>query len=45
MAEICSNELWMKLKGMYLFKSVANRFRMEEDMDLRVHLGAFNTLV
>jgi gag-polypeptide of LTR copia-type len=44
----------MKLEDMYLFKSLASRtalkkrlyrFRMEEGMYLRVHLGAFNTLV
>jgi gag-polypeptide of LTR copia-type len=54
MAEICPNELWMKLKGMYLSKSLASqtalkkrlyRLRMEEGMDLRVHFGVFNTLV
>jgi gag-polypeptide of LTR copia-type len=54
MAETCSNKLWMKLEDMYLSKSLARRtslkkrlyrFRMEEGMDLRVHLGVFNTLV
>jgi gag-polypeptide of LTR copia-type/Zinc knuckle len=54
MAEICPNELWMKLKGMYLSKSLASqtalkkrlyRLRMEDGMDLRVHFGVFNTLV
>jgi gag-polypeptide of LTR copia-type len=44
----------MKLKGMYLSKSLTSRtalkkrlyrLKMEEGMDLRVHLGAFNTLV
>jgi gag-polypeptide of LTR copia-type len=44
----------MKLEGMYLSKSLASRtaskkqlyrLRMEEGKDLRVHLGAFNTLV
>jgi gag-polypeptide of LTR copia-type len=52
--ETCPNELWMKLKGMYLSKSLASwttlkkrlyRFRMDEGTDLKVHLGAFNTLV
>jgi gag-polypeptide of LTR copia-type len=54
MAEICPNELWIKLKGMYLSKSLASqtalkkrlyRLRMEKGMDLKVHLGAFNTWV
>jgi gag-polypeptide of LTR copia-type len=44
----------MKLKVMYLLKSLTSRtalkkqlyrFRMEDGMNLRVHLGAFNTLV
>jgi gag-polypeptide of LTR copia-type len=44
----------MKLKGMYLSKSLASqtalkkrlyRLRMEEGMDLKVHFGVFNTLV
>jgi gag-polypeptide of LTR copia-type len=44
----------MKLEDMYLSKSLASqtalkkrlyRLRMEEGIDLRVHLGAFNTLV
>jgi gag-polypeptide of LTR copia-type len=52
MSEIYPNELWMKLEGMYLSKSLASRtalkkqlyrLRMEEDMNLRVHLSAFNT--
>jgi gag-polypeptide of LTR copia-type len=54
MAKTCPNELWMKLEGIYLSKSLASRtaskkrlyrLRMEEGKDLRVHLGAFNTLV
>jgi gag-polypeptide of LTR copia-type len=54
MAETCPNKLWMKLEDMYLSKFLASRtalkkrlyrLRMEEGMDLRVHLGAFNTLV
>jgi gag-polypeptide of LTR copia-type len=54
MTETCSNELWMKLEGMYLSKSLASRtalmkllyqFRMKEDMNLKVHLDAFNILV
>jgi gag-polypeptide of LTR copia-type len=54
MTETCPNELWMKLEGTYLSKSLASRtalkkllyrLRIEEGMDLRVHLGAFNTLV
>jgi gag-polypeptide of LTR copia-type len=44
----------MKLEDIYLFKSLASRtalkkllyrLRMEEGIDLRIHLGAFNTLV
>jgi gag-polypeptide of LTR copia-type/Zinc knuckle len=44
----------MKLKVMYLLKSLTSRtalnkrlyrFRMEDSMNLRVYLGAFNTLV
>jgi gag-polypeptide of LTR copia-type len=54
MAETCSNELCIKLEVMYLSKSLASRtslkkrlywLRMEEGIDLRAHLGAFNTLV
>jgi gag-polypeptide of LTR copia-type len=54
MAGICPNELWIKLKDMYLSKSLASwtalkkrlyRLRMDEGINLRVHLGAFNTLV
>jgi gag-polypeptide of LTR copia-type len=54
MAETYPNELWMKLKGMYLSKSLASQtalkkrlywLRMKENMNLRVHLGAFNILV
>jgi gag-polypeptide of LTR copia-type len=48
MAETCPNELWMKLKDMYLSKSLAScitlkkrlyHLRMEEGMNLRVHFG------
>jgi gag-polypeptide of LTR copia-type len=44
----------MKLEDMYLSKSLISwttlkkwlyQFRMKEGMDLRVHLGVFNTLV
>jgi gag-polypeptide of LTR copia-type len=54
MAETCRTELWMKLKDMYLSKSLTSRtalkkrlyrLKMGEGMDLRVHLGVFNTLV
>jgi gag-polypeptide of LTR copia-type len=54
MVKICLNELWMKLEDTYLSKSLASRtalkkrlyrLRLEEGMDLRVHFGAFNTLV
>jgi gag-polypeptide of LTR copia-type len=54
MVEICPNELSMKLEGIYLSKSVVSRtilkkrlyqFRIEEGMDLSIHLDVFNTLV
>jgi gag-polypeptide of LTR copia-type len=54
MVEICPNELSMKLEGIYLSKSVVSRtilkkrlyqFRIEEGMDLSIHLDGFNTLV
>jgi gag-polypeptide of LTR copia-type len=54
MTETCPTELWMKLKGVYLSEPLESRtalkkrlyrLRMEEGLDLRVHLGAFNTLV
>ena len=54
MTETSPNELWKKLDGTYLSKSLASqmtlkkrlyRIRMEEGMDLRAYLGMFNTLV
>jgi gag-polypeptide of LTR copia-type len=54
MAETYPNELWMKLEGMYLSKSLTSQttlkkwlyqLRMEEGMNLRVHLDVFNTLM
>jgi gag-polypeptide of LTR copia-type len=54
MAKTYPNELWMKLKGMYLSKSLTSRttlkkwlyqLRMEEGMNLRVPLDVFNTLM
>jgi phage pi2 protein 07 len=52
--KIYPNELWIKLKDIYLSKSLASRttlknllykFMMKKGMNLSVHLGAFNTLV
>jgi gag-polypeptide of LTR copia-type len=54
MTETCPNELWMKLEDICLSKSLISRttlkkwlyqFRMKEGMDLRIHVGVFNTLV
>jgi gag-polypeptide of LTR copia-type len=54
MDETYPNELWMKSDDMYLCKSLVSwttlkkrlyRLKMKEDMDLRVHICTFNTLM